>query len=387
MPQFQCRIGTIVALNLAWAIVGRSFLQSLRAWIVQMANAIPILFLAFGMLVLSFVGTAVAAARSACAESADPTTVIGSVAFILVYTFMLRCHVPMLPELRALPGGDRFRVPAEVVLACLVAAPMLGVAMVGVAWAWVTQPGVAVAVRGLVLVLALFMVCWASLAKRGSAVVGGVVAGILALASLAFPGMAAPACAAVLLIAALALLVRLPPASPTGGNSTWRPRIGGMLVDVCSNRQPEIVLRCVVAASLFCIGAFWVSGWGPIERPAGLVLVAGFAVLPTYGCLRIIYEYRCERSELVASLPISEVRWAIIACSIPIVLHVLFLVALVAVLSTHGSAPAWIVFAAIVSLVGGLVSLWFSYVYLGNGMFMAVMVTILATRVVGAVQA
>ena len=192
---------------------------------------------------------------------------------------------------------------------------------------------------------------------------------------------------------AMLLLIGLQPAL-LGGSTVvvsgkpWRGFLStrSILLQMCMSRSSEMVLRCVVAVGVLCCGIAWLYGCDPAIRPVGLVLVSGLAALGTYGCVHTAKEFRTERNELFAALPISAGRWTMTACCIPAAMLLFHILVLATVLVASGTSSLLVGAEAAISLATGILSLVVVYLYPENGIVIAAILLIAAIRIGGAIR-
>jgi hypothetical protein len=189
---------------------------------------------------------------------------------------------------------------------------------------------------------------------------------------------------ALLVLAVPGLAMRIPPSVPSATGRIGRGWTG-ILVHILSERPIEAPLRLFVAAGLAASGGWWLAGWQPSERPSGIVLVVGLAGLAVNGLVHLTTDFRATRSELVTALPVSDLRWRVLAYAAPLTVQGLAVAALATLAVVWGSPPLGIGMAVGIALAVALGSLRLLEAYPDNGGVVAAIVPVFAARGVAAV--
>jgi len=296
-----------------------------------------------------------------------------------------RSCVPGMSELRALPGGAHMLLLAGLGWATCVSSPIIVLALAGLGWALTSGAGPEALLRGVALLGGIISITWAIMIGRswpGWSILG---LGVVSVFTSAVPNPLVAACVLVLLGIALPVLaLRIPPSFPM---STGRIGRGwaGVLLHILHERPAEALLRLLVAVGLAVSGGWWLAGWQPLERPPGLVLVAGLAGLAVNGLVHHMTDFRAARNELLTALPISDLRWSVLSYAVPLVFQGLAVGALAMLAVMLGSSPLGIGLAIVIALAVALSSLRLLEAYPDNGGVIAAVIPFIAVRGVAAV--
>jgi len=376
---------TMRAARLVTQLGRRSMVQTAQARLARLTAAMPVLILLCGLSLVLLVWWSIDGVRALCSGSGDLLSGLPvGLATVLVAVCARSC-VPGMSELRALPGGAVILLLAGLGWATIVSRPVLVLALAGCGWALATGAGPEALLRGAALLGGMIATTWAIMVGRswpGWSILG---LGVACVGASAVAHLTVTACVLALLVLAVpGLAMRIPPSVPSATGRIGRGWTG-ILVHILSERPIEAPLRLFVAAGLAASGGWWLAGWQPSERPSGMVLVVGLAGLAVNGLVHLTTDFRATRSELVTALPVSDLRWRVLAYAAPLTVQGLAVAALATLAVVWGSPPLGIGMAVGIALAVALGSLRLLEAYPDNGGVVAAIVPVFAARGVAAV--
>lgn len=364
----------------------RSLTASAQAALTRLRAAMQVLVLALALLFLALVWFGLDAARNLCLGQGGLFQASVLAIAAAVCAVLARPHAPQMPEIAALPGGRWLLLGTETSLATVAGSVVFAPVLAGLFWATAEAPGPGTVVRGLALLVGLWAMSWAALAGRGWQGVAVCALGVAAALATAVADTRMAALAVVSLVLVAPWCAARPRPSPARRMARSWPGWPGLLLQLLCLRPGELGLRLVLATAATGLGLLWVAEWLPGERAAGLVVVAGAAGLASNGLVHLEAEFRAERSELLAALPVSEGRWLLAAFAVPFGLQSVVVGGGAAVLLLLGSPPAAVGVASVMALAAAAAALGIARIYPENGGLVGMLLPLLAARAVGAVQ-
>jgi hypothetical protein len=376
---------TLPAAHLSTQLGLRFMVQTAQSRLARLNATMHLLQAAFGLLLICLAWWSIDGVRAWCGGSGDPLSGLPIGLVTVILAVCARSCVPGMAELRALPGGAVILLLAGFGWATIVSAPVLVLVLAGCGWAWAAGAGLEAVLRGAALLGGIISITWAIMAGRswpGWSILG---LGIASFAASAAPSLTVTACVLASLVIALpGLAMRIPPSV-----SSLTGRIGrgwaGILLHILSERPLEVPLRLLIAAGLAASGGWWLAGWQPSVLPSGMVLVAGLAGLAVNGLVHLTTDFRATRSELLTALPVSDLRWRVLAYAVPLTVQGLTVGILTILAVGLGSPPLGIGLAVGIALAVALSSLRLLEAYPDNGGMVAALFPVIAARLAGVI--
>ena len=376
---------TLPAAHLSTQLGLRFMVQTAQSRLARLNATMHLLQAAFGLLLICLAWWSIDGVRAWCGGSGDPLSGLPIGLVTVILAVCARSCVPGMAELRALPGGAVILLLAGLGWATIVSAPVLVLVLVGCGWAWAAGAGLEAVLRGAALLGGIISITWAIMVGRSWPGWSILSLGVASLVTSAVSNLTIAASVLALLVIALpGLAMRIPPSVPSATGRIGRGW-AGILLHILRERPVEVQLRLLIAAGLAASGGWWLASWQPSERPPGMVLVAGLAGLAVNGLVHLTTDFRAARSELLTALPVSDLRWRVLAYAAPLTVQGLAVAILATLAVVWGSPPLGIGLAVGIALAVALSSLRLLEAYPDNGGVVAAIVPVFAARGVAAV--